>query len=366
MKLKAGLFALAAMFMAFALTGCYTQVAKTERNEEPPEYSDATNDQIQEEDAYQDYQHVTNVYVYDDFYARHYYWNRWDPWDPWYSWRYRYARSGWSVRFGYYDYDYWDLWCGTPWDRYYNPWWDNYYAWGPRWGWNYPYYDHYGNYPRSRGYVNEKRPFSRRSTQRDGDNGGAVSRRSSDRSSLSKPDENVYARGEDGAYRRTRRTVTDSPRDTRTDAINPVSDDRRSARRGATTDSRTDDVVRMPNSGNSSVAQPASPRETPKEAQQPSSSTERRSSKRKSSEDNKVSRRPSNVDRPSSSSSRGSRGSSVSTPRRSSSSGASRGSSSSGVSRSGSSSSGSSSKGSSSSSSGTKQSSGSSNRRTKN
>lgn len=362
MKLKTGLFALAAMLMAFALTGCYTQLAKTERTDTPPEYTEATEEQYQEEDSYGDARHVTNVYIYDDFYARRYYWDRWDPWDPWYSWRYRYPRSGWYVSFGYYDYDYWNWWCGTPWDRYYNPWWDHYYAWGPRWGWNYPYYDHYGNYPRSRGYVNEKRPFGRRSTER-GDEGGAVSRRGTDRGSLSKPDENVYARGEDGVYRRTRRTVADSPTDTRTDAVSRTSDGRRSARRGtsADTDSRSSEVVRMPNSGSTSVARPAGSRETPTDTRQPASTSERRTSKRESSDNNKVSRRSHDDNR--SSSSRGSSSSSTSTSRRSSNSG----SSSSGVSRSGGSSSGSSSKGSSNNNSSSSSSSSSgSNRRTKN
>ncbi|NUO83350.1 hypothetical protein HUU05_25030, partial [candidate division KSB1 bacterium] len=192
MKLKASVFALAAMFMALMFTGCYTQMVKPENDQDKREYSESTSEEYQEEeDSYRDYDHVTNVYVYDDFYYRRYSWDRWDPWDAWY---YRYPRSSWSVRFGYYDYDYWNWWCGTPW---YNPWWDNYYAsWGPRWGWNYPYWDHYSNAPGGRGHVNEKRPFGRRSSSNGDDGGGAVARRSTDRSHLSQPEGTTYARGD--------------------------------------------------------------------------------------------------------------------------------------------------------------------------
>ncbi len=372
MKLKASLFALAAMFMAFLLTGCYTQMAKPDSSEDRPEYSESTSEEEQEyqdreyqneEDSYRDYDHVTNVYVYDDFYARRYYWDRWDPW---YAWHYRYPRYGWNVRYSYYDNDYWNWWCGTPWDRYYDPWWDYRYShWGPSWGWNYPYWDRYSNYPRGRGHVNEKRPFGRRSSSSGNDGGGAVARRGSDRSNLSKPEGTTYARGDDGVYRRARRTDTESIRDTRTEGSTPASDGRRTSRRG-TTDTRSDEVISVPNTGGSSVARPARTRETPTEAKQPSTSTDRRSPKRESSEGSKVSRRSNESG--SSSSSRGSSGNSASSPRRSSNSGSSGGSSS-GVSRSGNSSSGSSSKGSSSgnsSSSSNNNSSSGSNRRSKN
>lgn len=348
MKLKASVFALAAMFMALALTGCYTQVVKKEPAETRPEYSESTVDKerdYQDEDRdYRDYDRVTNVYVYDDFYYRRYYWDRWDPW---YAWHYRYPRSGWYVRIGYYDYDYWDWSCGTRWSGYYDPWWDRYaYAgWGPRWGWYDPYWGHYSNAPRDRAHVNEKRPFGRRSSSND-DGSGGVSRRGSDRGHLSKPEGDVYARGDDGIYRRTRRTDTESIRDTRTNGSGSTSDGRRTARRGTSSDdSRSSDAVSLPNTGGTSVARPARTRETPTDAKQPSTSSDRRSSKRESSDNDKVSRRSNSND--SGSSSKGSSsGSSSGSSRRSSSSGNSGGSSS-GVSRSGNSSSGSSSKGSS-------------------
>ncbi len=369
MKLKASVFALAAMFMALALTGCYTQVVKKEPVETRPEYSEsATEDErdYQDEDRdYRDYDHVTNVYVYDDSYYRRYYWDRWDPW---YAWRYRYPHSGWYVRIGYHDYDYWDWSCGTRWSGYYDPWWDRYaYAgWGPRWGWYDPYWGNSSYVPRDRAHVNEKRPFGRRSSSNDEGSGGAVARRGSDRSHLSKPEGTTYARGEDGIYRRTRRTDTEAIRDTRTEGSGSASDGRRTARRGAS-DSRTDETVSLPSTGSTSVARPARTRETPTEAKSPSSTSERRTSKREKSENDKVSRRSSSDD--SGSSSRGTSGSSTSTSRRSSNSGNSGGSSS-GVSRSGNSSSGSSSKGSSSSgnssSSSNNNSSSGSNRRSRN
>ncbi len=350
MKLKASVFALAAMFMALALTGCYTQVAKKERSETRPEYSESTSEEprdYQDEerddrDYDRDYDRVTNVYVYDDFYYRRYYWDRWDPW---YAWHYRSPRSGWYVRAGYYDYDYWDWSCGTRWSGYYDPWWDRYaYAgYGPRWGWYDPYWDHSSNVPRGRGHVNEKRPFGRRSSSND--DGGGVARRGSERGHLSKPEGTTYARGEDGIYRRTRRTDTESIRDTRTEGTGSSSDGRRSARRGASSDTRSEEVVSLPNNGGSSVARPAPTRETPAEAKEPSSSSDRRSSKRESSDNDKVSKGSSSKDS-GSSSRKSSSGSSTSAPRRSSNSGNSGGSSS-GVSRSGDSSSGSSAKGSS-------------------
>lgn len=360
MKFKTNVFALAAMLMALSLTGCYTQVVKKEPN---PEYSESTTDEreYREDDGdYREYDRVTNIYVYDDFYYRRYYWERWDPW---YAWHYRYPRSGWYVRLGYYDYDYWDWTCGTRWGGYYDPWWDRYaYAgWGPRWGWYDPYWDHYSNVPRGRGHVNEKRPFGRRSSSND-DGSGGVARRGSDRGHLSKPEGTTYARGDDGIYRRTRRTDTESIRDTRTEGSGSSSDGRRSARRSVSSDTRSDAPVSLPNTGGSSVARPARSRDNPTEASKPSS--DRRSSKRESSDNEKVSRRSSSNDSGSSSS-----GSSASSPRRSSNSGNSSGSSSSGVSRSGNSSSGSSSKGSSSSgssSSSNNNSSSGSNRRSRN
>jgi len=281
--------------------GCYTQIARPDQEEDTQvaeaadeESSDATRDREAEE-GYTDDRHVTNVYVYDDF--------RWG-----WGWRrpywayssrygYRYPRSGFyfSAGFGYYDpYDSWG-WCGTPWS-WCDPW-DSYYggSWG---GWR-PYYDpvYYPRHvTRDRVADQRKRTITRRGSTPADDNSGSAGTYAGggSRGSLARPVSGTYARGDDGSYRRVRRTdATNNGRGTEPTTVidrgNDNSNDsgRRTVRR-TTNDGGDKTVVRRPsNDGNSSGG---SDRRGRKEPASNGGNTERRGSNGSSGSGGNVSR----------------------------------------------------------------------------
>jgi hypothetical protein len=187
------------------LSGCYTQLARPDREDQPRISRESESEAEAAEEAYgeetPDTRHQTNVYVYGGGW--------YGPYS--YPWGYRYPRSRFYVSVGFGYYDTWD-WCGTAWDWWYDPWcWDRHYAgfWRPYYyGWSPVYYDPFFYYPRyvyrGRGNENKKRDFTRRgTTPRTDSSPGTYG--ASGRGSLARPAAGTYARGDDGNYRRVRR-----------------------------------------------------------------------------------------------------------------------------------------------------------------
>jgi len=195
----------------FVLTGCYTQMAKPDPNEDEAVAAQAeqaeSEEPVQEEQAQEEayaVPHETNVYVYGGYGYPYYYDPYWyDPfWSPYYPYR-----SGLYVHIGYGGYyrDPWD-WCGSPW---YYGWRCGYYgyssSWWPTYGYYSPhYYGHY--YDDDLRYPVKQRGFDRRG--RSGDDRPMVvgSGTNNSRPSLSKTRPVVYTENGTGTLvRRTRR-----------------------------------------------------------------------------------------------------------------------------------------------------------------
>jgi hypothetical protein len=211
MKIKNWFLLTGLVLSGLVWNGCYTQLARPDREEdtqvaresEPVEEEvDQYSRQEQDYQEYGDDRHVTNVYIYDDWWYRPYWYS------PAWSW-YHYPRSRFYVSFGFGYYDPFDPWgwCGTPWS-WYGPrdyYWNPYYS-----GWHHSnYYGHY--YPRviygDRNVDQRKRTITRRGSSTGDDNNSAGTYAgSSGRGSLARPVAGTYARGDDGSYRRIRRT----------------------------------------------------------------------------------------------------------------------------------------------------------------
>jgi len=275
--------------------GCYTQIARPDQEEDTQvaresEPADEESGEAQRDREFDerdtDDRHVTNVYVYDDFRRG---WRR-PSWAYSSRYDYRYPRSGFyfSAGFGYYDpYDSWG-WCGTPWN-WCDPW-DDYYSgyWGPYHGWRPSYYNDPFYYPRQvnrdRVVDQKKRTFTRRGATPADDNSGSGGTYATggSRGSLARPVSGTYARGDDGSYRRVRRTEATNTKTTREapnvidrDNVNTNDSGRRTVRR-TSGDSGEKTVARRPsNDGNSSGG---SDRRGRKEPASNGGNTERRGS----------------------------------------------------------------------------------------
>jgi hypothetical protein len=209
-----GLFAIG----LFVLSGCYTQVAKPDPDEDQAvteESEQAESEEQAQEESYTS-PHRTNIYVYGAYGYPYYYDPFWyDPfWSPYYPWR-----SSFYVYIGYSYYDPWD-WCGTPW--YYYPrhcgyygrhaWWPSYYDY-----YYYPRYYHGGYYGRSyekddRSPVRQ-RSIDRRTRSTDLTPVAFGTTRKYSRPSLSKIRPVVYTRDASGALqRRTRGDAVGAPK----------------------------------------------------------------------------------------------------------------------------------------------------------
>ena len=267
MKLKPLIQSIAAAFILFMVNGCYTQMSRPDSEKKEPEYTENTEPVEEQGTRDNDVRREAHVYDYGD-----YYYGR--PWyDPYDAWWYRYPRTGLYVAMGYnwynpYWYDpFWSPgWCGSGWD----PWWGPSYWYSP---WAHPgYYGPYhvyDPYPQGGGsYTPEKRPFARRSTERDRNgqapNTGAIAKRGS----LSSPTESIYVRGEDGSYRRERRRIAEPVATTGGSATQepPASDRRRVSREEPAQGSGG--TISMPAGGSGgSVARPARTPEVQSEPQ---------------------------------------------------------------------------------------------------
>ncbi len=207
------LFLLAGLALSgFVLNGCYTQVARPDRDDETTvsreeEYTEEETEEAQASDTRRDeIRHHTDVYIYGGSW--------YDPWySPWYSSWYRYPRSRFYVSVGF-GYDPWG-WCGTPWDWGYDPWcgtgfygryWGSYHR-GWRSAYYYdPFYRHYPSYgTRDRVVENKKRPMTRRGLKPGSDQSTGTYVSGGGGGSLLRPASGTYARGTDGTYRRVRK-----------------------------------------------------------------------------------------------------------------------------------------------------------------
>jgi len=272
--------------------GCYTQIARPDQ-EEDTQVAEATDEESGEaqrdretDEGYTDDRHLTNVYVYDDF--------RWGWRRPYWAYSsrygYRYPRPGFyfSAGYGYYDpYDSWG-WCGTPWN-WCDPW-DDYYSgyWGPYSRWRPSYYYDPFYYPRQvnrdRVADQRKRTITRRGSTPADDNSGSAGTYGTggSRGSLARPAAGTYARGDDGNYRRVRRTET-TTKGRVTEPTNVIdrgngntNDSGRRTVRRTTNDGSGKTVARRPtNDGNSSGG---SERRGRKEPASNDGNTERRDS----------------------------------------------------------------------------------------
>jgi hypothetical protein len=206
------LFLLAGLALSgFVMNGCYTQVARPDRDDETTvsreeEYTEEETEEAQASDTQrEDIRHHTDVYIYGGSW--------YDSWySPWYSSWYRYPRSRFYFSIGY-GYDPWG-WCGTAWDWGYDPWCGTGYYGGYRGsyyrGWRSayyydPFYRHYPSYvTRDRVVESKKRPTARRGLTKGSDQstGTYVS---GGGGSLLRPASGTYARGTDGTYRRVRK-----------------------------------------------------------------------------------------------------------------------------------------------------------------
>ena len=183
------------LLLSFVINGCYTQLAKTTYESDEQVYDEEI--ERGDEEKYTEEngdKHVTNVYIYDDYYGGRY-------WDPWYS-SYHSPRSPYyiSVGYGYHS----------------NPWYGDHY-YGRRIAYYDPYYNHgyqnghHGHHSNHTTTVKEpqkKRDFrrvGRTGSQHVGTNGNStVAKRVRSRRHLNKSTDAVYAVGNDGQYRRTR------------------------------------------------------------------------------------------------------------------------------------------------------------------
>ncbi|MDZ7289755.1 MAG: hypothetical protein ONB44_06995 [candidate division KSB1 bacterium] len=208
------LFVLSGLALSWLfLSGCYTQLALPDQNEESRiarESEPADEDSVQAYDRDASDARQVHKYSHTDVYI---YGGGW--YGPYrYPWWYRYPYTRFYVSFGYYDP--WG-WCGTPWDWYVDPWyWDYYYSsyWWPYYGWHRGYYyGPYYPYPhyvyRDRDVESKKRSFTRRGSSQQPEN-PAGTYTTSGRGSLAKPAAGIYARGDDGSYRRVRRDEVSS------------------------------------------------------------------------------------------------------------------------------------------------------------
>lgn len=269
MRTKASILLAAFALSGWLLSGCYTQLARPNSEDEPQLTDDSASENQATDENYAeettDTEGATNVYVYGGAYGPY--------WDPWWYYSPR-SRFYVSIGFGYYDA--WG-WCGSPWNGWYEPW--------CRYGYYYSYpwpYHYYGGYPvyyptyhTGTSIVdNRKRDFTRRGAK-PGQNDfppTAVANSPGDRNSLTKPVSATFARGEDGAYRRVRRdeaspTVRRST-NTTTSAQKPSGNARSSVRRSYKPPSNTGSVSRPSGSSRSaprsSVSKPSGSRSTPK------------------------------------------------------------------------------------------------------
>jgi hypothetical protein len=199
----------------FVLNGCYTQVARPDRDDETTvsreeEYTEEDTEEAQASDTRRDdIRHHTDVYIYG---------GSW--YDPWYSSWYRYPRSRFYVSVGF-GYDPWG-WCGTAWDWGYDPWcgsgyygryWGSYYrGWYPAY-YRDPFYHHYPYYgTRDRVVESKKRPMTRRGLKPGSDQSSGTYVSGGGGGSLLRPASGTYARGTDGTYRRVRKGEATSGR----------------------------------------------------------------------------------------------------------------------------------------------------------
>ncbi len=278
MKLSSTVLAVTAVITMLVVNGCYTQVARPDRGEGEPEYSETTEpvEEVQDQRT-DDVRRVTYPYDYSD-----YYYGR--PWyDPWDAWWYRYPPTGLYVGIGYHYYDpYWydpfsgPGWCGSGWD----PWWGGcgpsywYSPWGRP---GYVYYPVYDPYPHGGGgYTPEKRPFSRRSTNRERNGGTPSNGAIAKRGSLSRPAESIYVRGEDGSYRRERRRVAEPVATTGGSGTDDHATDRRRVTRQEPVP-ETGGTISTPTIGTGAVAKPA---RTPEVEKAPARGTREKNSGR--------------------------------------------------------------------------------------
>ncbi|GEM_PF-6621095 len=213
MKAKNWLLITGLALSGLVWNGCYTQLARPDREEDTQvaEESEATVEETERASGERDYyddrdadrRHDTHVYVYGGGWYRPYWYS------PYSSW-YRYPRSRFYVSFGFGYYNAFDPWgwCGSPWSwcdpwDYYSPgYWNPYYSGGRYYD---PFYSPHYVY-RDRNVEQKKRTITRRgSSPQDGDSPGTYAG-GSGRGSLSRPSAGTFARGDDGSYRRVRRT----------------------------------------------------------------------------------------------------------------------------------------------------------------
>jgi len=251
MKAKSWLLLTGLALSGLVWNGCYTQLAQPDLEEDTQVSREAEATEEASEEKYDqreaDDRHVTNVYVYGGWHRPYWY----DPWN-------RYSRSRFYVSVGYGCYDPFDPWgwCGTPWS-WYDPW-DSYYytGWRPSY-----YYDpfYYPNYVyRDRVVEQKKRTITRRGSTPPDDNSSGAYTGSGGSSTLARPAAGTFARGDDGSYRRVRRTgVTSTDRRneptsvTNGDAGNPTDSGRRTVKR-STSDNGKETYRKPASRGNSS------------------------------------------------------------------------------------------------------------------
>ncbi|MGH7599375.1 MAG: hypothetical protein ACREOI_23700 [bacterium] len=233
------LFLLAGLALSgFVMNGCYTQVARPDRDDETTvsnneeEYTEEETEEAQASEARRDdVRHHTEVYIYG---------GSW--YDPWYSSWYRYPRSRFYFSAGF-GYDPWG-WCGTTWDWGYDPWcgsgyygryWGSYYrGWRPAYYYD-PFYRHYPSYvTRDRVVESKKRPMTRRGLKPGSDQSSGTYVSGGGGGSLLRPASRIYTRGTDGTYRRVRKGDAASGRTTIDDqnSAQPVRGSREAVKRG--------------------------------------------------------------------------------------------------------------------------------------
>jgi len=209
MKAKIWLLFTGLALSGLVLNGCYTQLARPDQEEDTQVVRESEPVEEESQEAYtkeeSDDRHATDVYVFGGGWYRPY------GYYPGWSW-YRYPRSRFyvSVGFGYYDpFDPWG-WCGTPWswcdpwDYYYSGYRNPYYGWRPSYYYDPFYAPHYVY--RDRVVEQKKRTITRRGSKPVDDNSAGTYAGGSSHGSLARPVAGTYARGDDGSYRRVRRT----------------------------------------------------------------------------------------------------------------------------------------------------------------
>jgi hypothetical protein len=225
MKAKSWLLLAGLALSGLVWNGCYTQLARPdlEADSQAGREVEATAEEPAEtyENQETDDRHATNVYVYDgDWYRPYWYYPAWAG--------YSYPRSHFYVSIGFGCYDPWN-WCGSPWgwsdpwDYYYPGYWNPYYyGWRPAHYYNPYYYPHYGY--RGGAVEQKKRTITRRGSSPQDDNSPGTYAGSNGSGTLARPVYGTFARGDDGSYRRVRRTdVTSTHR--RGEATNSIDRD---------------------------------------------------------------------------------------------------------------------------------------------